>query len=61
MLVVTTTDGSRVSREALPYAARLANVIGAEVLLGRVLNPLIDCADEVAPTLPGTAVRVATR
>lgn len=61
MLIVVTTDGSAVSRQALPHATRLASVIGAEILLLRVLNPLNDCADEFAPTTAEAAARVAAR
>lgn len=59
MLVLATTDGSDRSLQALPHAARLASVAGAELLLLRVLDPRLDCAESRAPRLAEAAREVA--
>ncbi|MEX2081391.1 MAG: universal stress protein [Dehalococcoidia bacterium] len=57
MKVLVTTDGSPRSLRALPHAARLARALRAELILGRVLDPGLDCADVVTP-VPQDAVRI---
>lgn len=60
-MILVTTDGSRRSLRVLPHAARLALVTGTSLLLTRVLDPLVDCGDEPAPTLAEATERVSAR
>lgn len=50
MRLLVAFDGSEGARAALREAAALSREIGAEVALLRVLNPLTDAADVVAPS-----------
>jgi len=61
MRLLVTTDGSERSRQAFPHAAAFARAAGAEVTLLRVLNPLVDCADEPALSLPDAVAKVTER
>lgn len=56
--MLVTTDGSEHSRRVLPHAAALATAIRAELTLLRVLDPLVDAADIVAPRLDEALERV---
>jgi nucleotide-binding universal stress UspA family protein len=58
-VILVTTDGSRRSLRVLPHAARLAAVTRTSLLLTRVLDPLTDCGDVVAPSL-AEATRVVS-
>jgi nucleotide-binding universal stress UspA family protein len=46
MRILVTTDGSRPSLGALSHAAHFAKATDAELLVLRVLDPRIDCADD---------------
>jgi nucleotide-binding universal stress UspA family protein len=45
MNILITTDGSDVSKQAIPHAGRLAAALDARLLLVRVLNALTDLGD----------------
>lgn len=59
MKVLVMTEGSPHSLTALPHAARLAEALGAELILARVLDPRLDCADVLTLELHD-AVRVVS-
>lgn len=61
MKILVTTDGSERSLCVLPHAARLAEALGAELVLGRVLDPRTDAAGEMAERLDDAVARVAGR
>ncbi|MCA9831090.1 MAG: universal stress protein [Dehalococcoidia bacterium] len=56
MTIVVSTDGSERSLHVLPHAARLARAMDEPLALLRVLDPRVDCASELVPSL-----REATR
>jgi nucleotide-binding universal stress UspA family protein len=51
MKILVCTDGSKRSKTAFSHAARLASAFDAELLLVRVLDPRIDAAHIVTPSL----------
>ena len=61
MHFIVTTDRSEHSYRAFPHAARIARAAGAELTLLQVLNPRLDLASEVDPSLSAAAERVAVR
>ncbi len=61
MKFLVTTDGSGRSLQALPHAVRLARVAGADLLLVRVLDPLLDCGASRAPSLAEATAEVASK
>ncbi len=61
MRLLVAFDGSEGSRAALREATALAREMGAEVVLLRVLNPLTDAADVVAPSTAEAMVVVRQR
>lgn len=60
MKFIVCTDGSERSIGIIPHAARLANAIGAEIVLSRVLDPRTDAADVVKPNLDEAVAEVQT-
>jgi nucleotide-binding universal stress UspA family protein len=56
--VLVTTDGSDRSRHVLPHAARLAAETHQELRLVRVLDPLLDAANVVTPSLDDALAEV---
>lgn len=61
MRLVVAFDGSEGAQAALREASALARECGAEVVVLRVLNPLVDAADVVAPTTKDAMAVVAKR
>jgi len=61
MNVLVTTDGSERSLRILPHASLLAESLGGELMLTRVLDPRQDVADEMAPSVREATERVQTR
>lgn len=61
MRLLVAFDGSEGARAALREAAALSREMGAEVALLRVLNPLTDAADVVAPSTEEAMVVVRQR
>ncbi|MEP7214615.1 MAG: universal stress protein [Anaerolineaceae bacterium] len=56
MRVLVTTDGSERSLRALPHAAAFARATGSQLTLARVLDPLLDLADQ-----PGLSLEAAAK
>lgn len=61
MRLLVAYDGSDGARASLREAAGLARAAGGEVLLLRVLNPLTDARDVVAPTTEQAMAVVVAR
>ena len=61
MSVLATTDGSEESLAILPHASRLSAAIGEELILLRVLDPLIDARSVVAPSLQQAVSQVSAQ
>lgn len=61
MRILVTTDGSERSLLAVPHAARLAQATGGELILGRVLDPLIDLSREIATRVDIAVTNVRAR
>jgi nucleotide-binding universal stress UspA family protein len=61
MRLLVAFDGSEGARAALREAASLARETGAPVTLLRVLNPLLDASDVVAPSTEAAMVIVTAR
>jgi len=61
MRLLVAFDGSEGSRAALREAGVLAAETGASVVLLRVVNPLLDAADVVAPTTEAAMTVVVQR
>lgn len=61
MKILATTDGSPRSRAVIPHAASLTAAVDGELLLLRVLSPMLDCGDVHTPTLHEAVRIVAER
>jgi nucleotide-binding universal stress UspA family protein len=61
MRIIVTTDGSERSLQALPHAARFAGAIGGELVLGHVVDPLLDLGGEMATSVEVAAGNVVER
>ncbi len=61
MRLLVAFDGSEGAQAALREASTLARENGAEAVVLRVLNPLVDAADVVAPTTDEAIAIVAQR
>ena len=61
MRIIVTTDGSERSLQALPHGARLARAVGGELVLGHVVDPLLDLGSEVATSVDVAAGNVVER
>ena len=61
MRLLVTSDGSERSFRVFAHAARFARATSASVTLARVLDPLIDCAGELAERLDVAVDRITQR
>lgn len=61
MRILVAYDGTDGAEAALGAAAKLAKAASADLVLLHVLNPLIDAADVVAPTMHDAIAQVAAR
>lgn len=61
MAVLVTTDGSERSLAALPHAALLASRLETTLVLGHVVDPLLDLGHELATDLGVAAANVVER
>ncbi|MGB4863002.1 MAG: universal stress protein, partial [Tepidiformaceae bacterium] len=60
MKILVCTDGSPGSLAVLPHAGRFASAVGAEIVLTRVLDPRVDAASVVSPSLEAAVTTVQT-
>ncbi len=58
MKILVTTDGTQESLCILPHAGRIAAALGAKLALLRVLDPRVDAADVIAPTVAEAVAQV---
>jgi len=61
MRIIVTTDGSERSLQALPHGARFAQAVGGELVLGHVVDPLLDLGGEMATSVAVAAGNVVER
>lgn len=61
MSILVTTDGSERSLTAISHGSRLAAALGCPLVLGHVVDPLLDLAGEIATSVDVAAGNVAAR